>query len=169
MLKAMKEDNDRARCKLLVVTILCFIFMGAEILGGYLSGSIAIITDAAHMLSDVAGFLISYFAIYMGSRPANYQMSFGYHRAEILGALASVLLIWGLIIWLFIEAIHRLVDPEEIDGTVMLITAAVGLVFNFISIFTLHSCGGHHHHGHSHGHDHGHGHSHGTDSFSHCH
>ena len=143
--------------------------MGAEILGGYLSGSIAIITDAAHMLSDVAGFLISYFAIYMGSRPANYQMSFGYHRAEILGALASVLLIWGLIIWLFIEAIHRIVDPEEIDGTVMLITAAVGLVFNFISIFTLHSCGGHHHHGHSHGHDHGHGHSHGTDSFSHCH
>ena len=72
MLKAMKEDNDRARCKLLVVTVLCFIFMGAEILGGYLSGSIAIITDAAHMLSDVAGFLISYFAIYMGSRPANY-------------------------------------------------------------------------------------------------
>lgn len=98
-------------------------------------------------------------------------MSFGYHRAEILGALASVLLIWGLIIWLFIEAIHRIVDPEEIDGLVMLITAVVGLVFNFISIFTLHSCGGHHHHGHDHGHDHGHGHSHGKEekNHSHCH
>ena len=102
-------------------------------------------------------------------------MSFGYHRAEILGALASVLLIWGLIIWLFIEAIHRLVDPEEIDGGVMLITAAVGLVFNFISIFTLHSCGGgHHHHGHDHGHSHGHSHDHGEPGkegmrLSHCH
>ena len=58
--------------KLLMVTGLCFVFMITEIIGGYLSGSIAIITDAAHMLSDVAGFLISYFAIYMGSRPANY-------------------------------------------------------------------------------------------------
>ena len=160
LLKA-KADNDRARCKLLTVTCLCFVFMAGEIVGGYISGSLAIITDAAHMLSDVAGFLISYFAIYLGSRPANYQMSFGYHRAEILGALASVLLIWGLIIWLFIEAIHRIVDPEEIDGGIMLITAAVGLVFNFISIFTLHSCGGgHHHHGHDHGHGHSHGHSH---------
>lgn len=81
-------------------------------------------------------------------------MSFGYHRAEILGALASVLLIWGLIIWLFIEAIHRIVDPEEIDGGIMLITAGVGLICNLISIFTLHSCGGEHGHHHHHNHDH---------------
>jgi zinc transporter 2 len=143
--------------KLLMVTGISFLFMIAEIVGGYISGSLAIITDAAHMLSDVAGFLISYFAIYMGSRPANYQMSFGYHRAEILGALASIMLIWGIIVYLFIEAIHRIIDPEIIDGEIMLITACVGLVCNIISIFTLHSCGGehghhhHHHHGHSHG------------------
>jgi len=81
-------------------------------------------------------------------------MSFGYHRAEILGALASILLIWGLIIYLFIEAIHRCVHPEQIDGEIMLITACVGLCCNLISIFTLHSCGGghsHHHVGHNHG------------------
>jgi solute carrier family 30 (zinc transporter), member 2 len=161
-------------CKLLMVTGISFVFMLAEIVGGYLSGSLAIITDAAHMLSDVAGFLISYFAIYMGSRPANYQMSFGYHRAEILGALASIMLIWGIIIYLFIEAIHRIIDPEEIDGEVMLITACVGLVCNIISIFTLHSCGGEH--GHHHHHHHDHGHSHGNKEgaeegrkLSHCH
>lgn len=142
-------------CKLLAVTGISFIFMIAEFVGGYMSHSLAIMTDAAHILSDVAGFLISYFAIYMGSRPANYQMSFGYHRAEILGALASILLIWGLIIYLFAEAIHRIIDPEEVDGGIMLITACVGLVCNIISIFTLHSCGGgHSHHGHSHGHSH---------------
>lgn len=101
-------------------------------------------------------------------------MSFGYHRAEILGALASILFIWGLLIWLFIEAIHRIVHPEEIDGLIMLITACVGLVCNIIAIFTLHSCGGGHGH-HHHGHDHGHGHSHGSQSdnehrkLSHCH
>ena len=147
-----KLMGKKAMYKLLLVTGISFIFMLAEIIGGYWSGSLAIITDAAHMLSDVAGFLISYFAIYMGSRPANYQMSFGYHRAEILGALTSIMLIWGIIIYLFIEAIHRIVDPEVIDGEIMLITAVVGLFCNIISIFTLHSCGGEHgHHHHHHG------------------
>lgn len=78
-------------------------------------------------------------------------MSFGYHRAEILGALASILLIWGLIIWLFVEAISRIINPTEIDGTIMLITALVGLACNIVNIFTLHSCGGgHDHHDHHH-------------------
>ena len=70
--------------KLLLVTAISFLFMIGEVIGGYLSGSLAIITDAAHMLSDVAGFLISYFAIYMGSRPSKVHFSFGYHRTEIL-------------------------------------------------------------------------------------
>lgn len=157
LLKKQKMMGKKAMYKLLLVTGISFVFMLAEIVGGYISGSLAIITDAAHMLSDVAGFLISYFAIYMGNRPANYQMSFGYHRAEILGALASIMLIWGIIIYLFIEAIHRIIDPEEIDGEVMLITACVGLVCNFISIFTLHSCGGEHGHHHHHHHSHSHG------------
>jgi zinc transporter 2 len=98
--------------KLLIVTIISFIFMIGEIIGGYISNSFAIITDAAHMLSDVAGFLISYFAVYMGSRPSNHHMSFGYHRAEILGALASIILIWGIITFLLIEAIHRIIEPK---------------------------------------------------------
>ena len=136
--------------KLLLVTAISFLFMIGETVGGYISGSLAIVTDAAHMLSDVAGFLISYFAIYMGTRPSNHRMSFGYHRAEILGAMASIIFIWGIIIYLFIEAIHRIVHPEKIDGKIMLITAVVGLVCNIISIFTLHSFGGGHRH-HNHG------------------
>jgi zinc transporter 2 len=127
--------------------------MFGEITGGYIAHSIAIMTDAAHMFSDVAGFMISYFAIYLGGKPSNNSLSFGYARAEILGALASILLIWGLCIWLFIEAINRVVEPEDVNGEVMLITAAVGLACNFVNIFTLHSCGGSHH-GHSHGEEH---------------
>ena len=153
--------------KLLFVACICLLFMVAEFVGGAISHSLAITTDAAHMLSDVAGFSISYIAIYMGSRPSNNQMSFGYHRAEVLGALASIMLIWGIVIYLFIEAIHRIVDPEPIDGEIMLITAVVGLVCNFISIFTLHSFGGGHKHAHDHGEEtkqEGSGHNH-----SHCH
>lgn len=127
--------------KLFIVSIVCFIFMTIEFTGGWISGSLAIMTDAAHMLSDVAGFMISYLAIYLGNKPASFKMSFGYHRAEILGALASIIFIWGLLVWLIMEAIDRIVHYREIDGEVMLITALIGLVCNFISIFTLHSCG----------------------------
>lgn len=123
--------------KLLVVSGIAFLFMSGEIVGGYLSGSLAIMTDAAHQLSDVAGFMMSFFAIYMSSRPSNYQMSYGYHRSEVLGALASILLIWGIIVFLLIEAVHRIIEPEEINGKIMLITSVAGLVCNFISIFTL--------------------------------
>ena len=67
-----KMQGRAAMCKLLIVTCISFGFMIAEFVGGYLSGSLAIMTDAAHILSDVAGFLISYFAIYIGTKPANY-------------------------------------------------------------------------------------------------
>jgi len=137
--------------KLLIISVICFLFMGGEFAGGLISGSLAIMTDAAHMLSDVAGFMISYFAIHMGARPSTFNMSFGYHRAEILGAMASIVIIWGLIIWLMIEAVDRLITPTDIDGLVMLITAVVGLFCNIVNIFTLHNFGGgHEHHDHHH-------------------
>ena len=78
-----------------------------EIIGGYYSNSIAIMTDAAHMFSDVAGFMISYLSIYLGARSSTFKLSFGYARAEILGAMASIFIIWGLLIWLMVEAVHR--------------------------------------------------------------
>lgn len=115
--------------------------MGAEIVGGYLAHSIAIMTDAAHMFSDVAGFMISYFAIYLGQRPATLHISYGYVRAEVLGALASIIIIWGLIIWLLTEAVARVINQDPLDGEIMLITACIGLICNFVNILTLHSCG----------------------------
>ncbi len=163
-----KIAAKKARCKLLLVATVCLFFMVFEIVGGYMANSIAIMTDAAHMLSDVAGFMISYLAIYLGGRASTFELSYGYARAEILGALASILLIWGLIIWLFIEAIERFVNRPEVNGEIMLITASVGLACNFINIFLLHGCGSHSHthhdmegevgHDHAHGDHHGHSH-----------
>jgi zinc transporter 2 len=90
-------------------------------------------------------------------------MSYGYHRSEVIGALGSVILIWGLTIWLVYEAISRIVNPQEVGGLIMLITSGVGLICNLVMMKVLH--GDHGHGGHDHGHDHGHshGHSHGHD------
>lgn len=135
-----KEDNIALK-KLVIVTAICFAFMIGEAIGGYLSHSLAILTDAAHMFSDVASFVISYFAIYVGRKNADKHNTFGFGRAEILGAMASVILIWALVIWLLVEATHRIFMPEPIDGMIMLITACVGFICNVINLFTLHSCG----------------------------
>ena len=97
--------QSRARRKLVTATVLCVFFMIAEIVGGVLSNSLAIATDAAHLLTDFASFLISLFAIWMAAKPKSQKMSFGWHRAEVLGATVSVLMIWlvtGILVYLAI-------------------------------------------------------------------
>eukprot|EP00128_Syssomonas_multiformis_P009433 Colp12_sorted_trinity150504_noHs@6804 len=149
--------------KLVLASVLCLIFMVGEIVGGLLAHSLAILTDAAHMLSDLAGFMISLFAIWIAQKPASTTMSFGFHRAEIIGAILSVLLIWALTGVLIYEAVDRVMDPPEVDGLVMFITAIAGVAVNiFMGLILGH---GHSHGGGGHGHgESDHGHSHGGDS-----
>ena len=138
-----QDESKRAMKKLFFVSCICFVFMFCEFVGGIMSGSLAILCDAAHMFSDVAGFMISFLSIYISNRPATFGKSFGFHRAEILGALLSIFLIWGLLIWLNIEAINRIITPpEDINPDVMLITSIVGLLCNVINFAALNcSCG----------------------------
>ncbi|KAL3314295.1 hypothetical protein Ciccas_007090 [Cichlidogyrus casuarinus] len=148
--------DKEARRKLITASILCFIFMLGEIVGGYLANSLAIMTDAAHLLTDFASFMISLLAIYLAARPPSQKMSFGWYRAEVMGALMSVLMIWlvtGVLVYL---AIRRIIDAQyDVDGKIMLITSMVGVVVNIIMAFTLHQYGhGHSHGGISHGHSH---------------
>ncbi|XP_063616376.1 proton-coupled zinc antiporter SLC30A2-like isoform X1 [Cydia splendana] len=151
-----EEIDKRARRKLIIASILCVIFMLGEIIGGYLSNSLAIATDAAHLLTDFASFMISLFSIWVASRPATRRMPFGWYRAEVIGALTSVLLIWVVTGILVYMAVQRVIYRQfEIDATVMLITSAVGVLVNLIMGLTLHQ------HGHSHSGGGGHGHSHG--------
>ncbi|CAH2102056.1 unnamed protein product [Euphydryas editha] len=155
--RSRNEDIDkRARRKLIIASVLCVIFMIGEIVGGYISNSLAIATDAAHLLTDFASFMISLFSLWVASRPATRRMPFGWYRAEVIGALTSVLLIWVVTGVLVYMAIQRVIYKEfEIDATVMLITSAVGVAVNLIMGLTLHQ------HGHSHGGGGNHGHSHG--------
>uniref|UniRef100_A0A8D0X5V7 Proton-coupled zinc antiporter SLC30A2 n=1 Tax=Sus scrofa TaxID=9823 RepID=A0A8D0X5V7_PIG len=150
--------------QLCVAAAFCLLFMIGEVIGGYLAHSLAIMTDAAHLLTDFASMLISLFSLWMSSRPATKTMNFGWQRAEILGALLSVLSIWvvtGVLVYL---AVERLISGNyEIVGGTMLITSGCAVVVNIIMGFILHQSG--HGHGHSHGHGHGHDHGH-SDSAS---
>lgn len=80
--------------------------------------SLAIMTDAAHLLSDVAAFCISLFAVWLAERPPTGTHTFGFHRIEALGALVSVLLIWGITGVLVYEAVGRIIHPQDVDGKV---------------------------------------------------
>jgi solute carrier family 30 (zinc transporter), member 2 len=123
--------------------------------------------DAAHMFSDVLAFVISAYCTYLISQRASTRYTFGYHRAETMGAVVSVLIVCILTGALVLEAIQRLLNPIPINGRLMFIIATVGIFFNVLLLLTL----GHGHHGHSCGHDHGHSHGHnhgGTATCSHA-
>lgn len=137
--KTIKKKDNLALRKMVVVSLICILFMMAEIIGGLLANSLAIITDAAHLFSDLSGFLISIFAIMIGQKPANKIFTFGYHRAEVLGALTSVITIWILTGFLIKEAIDRLANPSPIDSKIMLITSIFGLLCNLVMMQVLHS------------------------------
>ncbi|KAM7352070.1 solute carrier family 30 member 3 isoform 1-T1 [Cochliomyia hominivorax] len=146
----------KARRKLIIASGLCLFFMICEIVGGILSNSLAIATDAAHLLTDFASFMISLFAIWIAGRPSTQRMSFGWYRAEVIGALASVVMIWfitAILVWL---AIQRVINQDfELNANIMLITSGLAIVVNLIMGCQLQ-------HGHSHGG--GMGHSHGGKS-----
>lgn len=125
--------------KMIRVSIVCMIFMFIEAIGGYIAGSLAIMTDAAHLFSDLSSFMISIFSIWIGQKSANNRCSFGFQRAEVLGALTSVIIIWILTIFLIKEAIDRFYNPTEIIAEYMLITAIFGLICNLAMIKVLHS------------------------------
>jgi zinc transporter 2 len=103
--------------------------------GGYMANSLAIATDAAHLLTDFASFMISLFAIWVASRPATKRMSFGWHRAEVIGATISVLMIWVVTGILVYMAIQRVISMEfDLDPTIMLITSGIGVGVNIMYV-----------------------------------
>jgi cation diffusion facilitator family transporter len=149
--------------KLKTATALCVTFFLVEVTGGYLAGSLAVLSDAAHLLADLASFAVAIAASHLGSLPTTDQHTFGLKRVESLAALFSMISLALVSVGLFVEAIRRLVMPPEqaVDGPLMSGIAAIGVVVNVILAFVL---GEHHVHmpGASHDHDHSHGHEHNT-------
>src|SRR5581483_5636900 len=122
-----------------IALCIAFIFMIVEVIGGILANSLALISDALHMFTDVGALVLSLVVLKIAHLPSTPKMSYGYHRAEILGALASALSLWGLCGVLIYEAVHRLIKTPEVKGSVVFIIASIGLVANLLMMRTLHS------------------------------
>lgn len=125
--------------RLLAVSLaLTAVVMIVQIVGGVLSGSLALLADAAHMFTDSAALVIALVASSVALRPANDRRTFGYQRAEVLGALANGILLIVLAVWVAVEGVLRLASAQvEVAGPVMLVVAAVGLCANAVSMWLL--------------------------------
>ena len=126
------------RKRLLLTLVLAAGYMVAEIVGGLLSNSLALLADAGHMISDVASLGLSVFAIWIANRPAGSQRTFGYYRAEILAALVNGATLVAVSFFIVYEAWHRFSDPPEVQGGLMMWIAVGGLVVNLFGLAVLH-------------------------------
>ncbi len=117
-------------------------FLAIEVVGGLLTGSLALLADAGHMASDAVSLGLALFAVWLAERPATPQRSFGYKRAEILAALANGVTLVAVSVWIFVEAFARLQDPPPILGGWVLAVALVGLAINVAGALVLSRSGG---------------------------
>ncbi|USU13877.1 cation diffusion facilitator family transporter [Sphingomonadaceae bacterium OTU29THOMA1] len=113
---------------------LTSIYLVAEVVGAFVFNSLALLSDAAHMMTDVAALAIALLAIRIGQRPADDRRTFGYKRFEILAAAFNALLLFAVAIYVLVEAVQRFREPEAVQSTGMIIVAAIGLVVNVISM-----------------------------------
>ena len=127
---------------LIIALSLIATFMFVEVVGGILSGSLALLADAAHMLTDAAAIALALFAMWMSARPASAGSTFGFHRTEILAALANTLSLWLIAGWIFLEAYHRFFEPPEIQGPLLFSVGIVGLLVNIVAAWVLHRAAG---------------------------
>jgi cobalt-zinc-cadmium efflux system protein len=138
----VSHDHGAARRALTFALVVNGAFLLVEIAGGIVFGSLALIADGAHMVSDVAALLIALIASRLATRPATAKHTFGLQRAEVLGAQANALLLFAASGWIAFEAIRRLGSPDEIEGAGLLIVATAGFVVNAVSAVVLHRSAG---------------------------
>jgi cobalt-zinc-cadmium efflux system protein len=128
--------NER---KIAIAAVLTGGFMVAEVVGGVMSGSLALIADAGHMLTDFASLLLAWLGFRLARRPADWRLTYGFDRFSVLAALVNGLSLFAIAIWITWEAVRRLTadQPQEVLGGLMLWVALGGLVVNLISFWIL--------------------------------
>jgi cobalt-zinc-cadmium efflux system protein len=129
------SDNQR---RMLWALILTGGFMVVEAVGGFLAGSLALLADAGHMLTDTASLALAWLAFRVAKRPGGENHTYGLVRAEVLAAFVNGLALILITIWIGYEAITRLIQPEPVKGGLMLVVAALGLLVNLVVLYILH-------------------------------
>ena len=137
----MERHTETLRLKLALAISAIYFF--AELIGGFLTNSLALLSDAGHMLSDIAALAMSLFAFRIAKRPATVISTYGYHRAEILAALFNGLTLWLIVGVIFAAAYSRFLDPPAVASYGMMIVASLGLLVNVVAGAVLY--GSHHH------------------------
>ena len=135
--------RNASKRSLLGALVLITGYMFAEVIGGILSGSLALIADAGHMLTDAASIALAMVAMYYAEKTASAQHTFGFHRLEILAALLNALTLWLIAAWVVIEAWHRMTDVPDVKGGLMLTVGTIGLFVNVGAAWILHSSSEH--------------------------
>jgi cobalt-zinc-cadmium efflux system protein len=136
---ARHSETQRLKWALAISSVYFF----AELISGFLTNSLALLSDAGHMLSDAGAMALSLFAFRMASRPATHQSTFGFHRVEILAALFNGLLLWLIVGMIFAAAYDRFFQPPVVESFGMMIVAIIGLLVNIAAAAILHA--GHRH------------------------
>lgn len=131
---SLKSNRRRVQ----VAVVLTGVFMLVEVAGGLLSGSLALLADAGHMLTDTMALGLAAVAFRVSARPADARRSFGYHRFQILAAFVNGLTLLAIVLWIFFEAMQRFMTPHAVTGSLMLEVAAAGLLVNVVVFAILH-------------------------------
>lgn len=131
--------------KLGLVALLTGGFMIVEAIGGVLSGSLALLADAGHMLTDFASLLLAWLAARASAKPADWKRTYGFSRFSVMAAFVNGLALFAIAIWIVVEAVQRLLDPPAVDAGPMLVIAILGLCVNILAFWLLHRDDGHGH------------------------
>jgi cobalt-zinc-cadmium efflux system protein len=137
MAHSHKSASDNLR-RVKLALILTGSFMVVEVVGGVLSGSLALLADAGHMLTDTMALALTAAAFHLSARPADAQRSYGYSRFQILAAFVNGLSLIVIVGWILFEAVRRFITPIHVIGETMLVVAAAGLVVNIVAFLVLH-------------------------------
>jgi cobalt-zinc-cadmium efflux system protein len=130
--------GGRHKGRLFAAFAVLFVFMVVEVVGGYFTSSLALLSDAGHMLTDVIGIGMALAAIHLAARGSQRShRTFGWYRLEILAALANAVLLLGVAVYVLVEAIRRFTDPVDVLGGWMLVVAVAGLVANLVAFALL--------------------------------
>jgi len=133
------EANGKNLRHVMIALVLTGLFMVVEVVGGIISGSLALLADAGHMLTDTMALALAAMAFHVSKRPPDGKLTFGYQRFQILAAFVNGISLLAIVGWILFEAINRFLNPNEILGETMLVVAAAGLLVNLISFAVLHS------------------------------
>lgn len=136
----MDSDHNASNMRRVVLAlILTGTFMVVEVVGGILSGSLALLADAGHMLTDTMALALAAVAFHVSQRPPDGKLTFGYQRFQILAAFVNGLSLILIVGWILFEAIHRFITPKDVLGPTMLMVASAGLVVNIVAFAILHT------------------------------